>query len=500
MEVNYDVFRYGRFFTTMTPDTPHTISDPLREKAQTMPEGIAVRTPDRTFTYAELDGVVSATARQIQRVCPAAETRVGLYLPRGWQAIVLILATIRAGHVACPISTRTPAQGVATLLQTVSAPLLLIDDHALAGVLPTSVRVVMQEACLEEETGELGRFPDRVSSAPATIVFTSGSTGASKAALHSLGNHYYSAAGANKNISVWPGDRWLLALPLYHVGGLGIVFRCILAGAMIVIAEPHRSLGTVIAREGITHVSLVATQLARLLDENEGEAPSSLKAVLVGGSALSLSLVQEAYHRGYPLYTTYGLTEMTSQVTTTPPEASCDLLATSGRVLPYRHVSIAEEGEILVRGETLFQGYLDGDRLQKPFDSEGWFHTGDRGVLEADRTLRVLGRIDTMFISGGENMYPEEIEQWLCTLDGVVQAVVVPLADEIYGQRPVAFVQVQGCFPTPVDFETHLVAALPRFKIPDAFYPWPTDAPSKGMKVDRMFFVRYARHLHRAEK
>ena len=479
-------------------------TDALREKAETMPETVAVQTPTRTLTYGELDQFVSGTAWRLQQMCPEEGALVAFYLPRGWQALVLILAAIRAGRVACPISTRTPPHGVARLLRTVSASLLIAEDDSLVDIVPETVRVRTPEACIEAGHFPLEVFPQPSTGQPATIVFTSGSSGASKAVIHSFGNHYFSAKGSNENLPLGPGDRWLLALPLYHVGGLGIVFRCIQAGATVVIAETPRSLHTVLTQHAITHVSLVATQLARLVYEEEENAPATVQAVLVGGSAVSPSLVEEAFHRGYPLYTTYGLTEMTSQVTTTPPGAPLSMLATSGKILPYRQVFIADDGEILVRGATLFQGYLEQGTLHTPMDEQGWFRTGDRGWVGPDGMLRVIGRSDNMFISGGENIHPEEIEQWLCTRQGVRQAIVVPVEDETYGQRPVAFVDVEGPLPAKADFEAFLEGVLPRFKIPEAFYPWPTidtsDDTSDRMKVDRMYFIRYAQRQKEAEK
>ena len=99
----------------------------------------------------------------------------------------------------------------------------------------------------------------------------------------------------------------------------------------------------------------------------------------MGGGPVSASLVDEAVARGLPIHTSYGLTEMASQVTTTPPDASPGALRTAGRVLPGREVSISGGGEILVRGETLFAGYVEGEKIDRPLDADGWFHTGDLG-------------------------------------------------------------------------------------------------------------------------
>src|SRR5690606_36013663 len=138
--------------------------------------------------------------------------------------------------------------------------------------------------------------------------------------------------------------------------GLGIVFRCLLAGATMVLADSGASIASLVAQHQITHLSVVPTQLQRLLDAPPNLL-ASLKAILVGGSALPTSLLDAARERKLPIHTTYGLTEMASQVTTTPPEASFAQLKSSGKLLPYRELTIAADGEILVRGKTLFAGY-----------------------------------------------------------------------------------------------------------------------------------------------
>ena len=193
------------------------------------------------------------------------------------------------------------------------------------------------------------------------------------------------------------------------------------------------------------------------------------------------------------VHTSYGLTEMSSQVTTTPPGMTPAGLRTSGRVLPYREVAISGDGEILVRGETLFAGYVRDDGLERPVDEAGWFHTGDLGELEGKGYLRVRGRKDNLFISGGENIQPEEIEEYLERLEGVERAVVVPVPDEYFGERPSAFVLPADGRVTPRGLAGELERELPRFKVPVAFYEWPEGADPGKTKVDRPFFRDRAR-------
>ncbi|MDX1739941.1 MAG: AMP-binding protein, partial [Rhodothermales bacterium] len=199
----------------------------------------------------------------------------------------------------------------------------------------------------------------------------------------------------------------------------------------------------------------------------------TIKAILAGGGPVPSNLVAECREKGGRLFLTYGLTEMASQVcTTTDPDrisASDDV----GVVLPFRSVRIGDQREILVRGETLFSGYLDGRRLEPAVDEDGWFHTGDVGEFNKYGHLVVLGRRDNMFVSGGENIHPEEIERALCLLPGVSRAVVVDVPDAEFGARPVAFIESSG---EPLTIETVRAALrdrLPGFKHPVAVYDYP---------------------------
>ena len=419
---------------------------------------------------------------------------MALYLPKDERYVVLLLALIRAGHVACPVSDRLPPQGVAPLLKRAACSAIVSDDENLLKTVDAALLKLRPKTLLREcsqtsyDRAESTSIP---LNRPATIIFTSGSTGVPKSALHTFGNHYYNALGSNANIPLTPGDRWLHSLPLYHVGGISILFRCLLAGATVTLPQPGTSLGEAIIGLQATHVSLVATQLLRLLREDSDLR--GIKAVLLGGGPIPAYLVDEAVARGLPIHTSYGLTEMASQVTTTPPGASPEMLRTAGRVLPNREISISEAGEILVRGETLFAGYVEGESVDHPLDASGWFHTGDLGELDQEGYLRVKGRRDNLFISGGENVQPEEIEEALSRLEGIEEAVVVPVPDEEFGARPFAFVRTNG---VAMEYLAQtLEQVLPRFKIPVAFQGWPDDAGT--MKVDRTAFGERARRLRR---
>ncbi|MGI8649854.1 MAG: o-succinylbenzoate--CoA ligase [Rubrobacter sp.] len=468
---------------------PESIVCPVRAAALKNPESVAISSPGGRITFRELDREVSALARRI-RGAGLRGGRVGMYLEKSAGQTALILALVRSGSVAVPVSTRTPPAEVPEMLLRAGCRTLVTDDPQVKEAATDSDFDLLGLAELSEETsGETAEDePLIVLDSPATIVFTSGSTGLPKAALHTFHNHHASAVGSARNIPLVQGDVWLHSLPLFHVGGLSILFRCALSGATVALSGAGETVGESIRRSGATHVSLVATQLGRLL--SEGVDLSGVRAILLGGSAIPESLLDRAHALELPVYTSYGLTEMASQVTTTRPGASRSELHTSGRTLAHRELRVSGRGEILVRGATLFSGYVAGDGLDRPLDADGWFHTKDLGSLDTDGLLTVTRRLDNLFVSGGENIQPEEVEVTLRRLHGVDEAVVVPVADREFGERPVAFVKSEGELPD--DLALRSKEKLPAFKVPVAFYEWPDDAP-QTMKIDRTFFERKAK-------
>ena len=311
---------------------------------------------------------------------------------------------------------------------------------------------------------------------PATVVFTSGSSGQAKAVVHSTASHLYNATGSAANIPLGPGDAWLVALPLSHVAGLSILFRTLSAGACALFADSGalHDAGDPAARllPDATHVSLVETQLRRLLQIPGWEALTRrLRAALIGGSALSTPLLRQARDAGLPVCASYGCTEMASQVATTRP-GDPDETFTAGWVLPHRRVAIGADGEVLLGGRTLCLGYLDQESVRPAAGADGWFASGDLGRLDGGR-LSVTGRRDARFISGGENIQPEEVEQALLEHPAVLAAVCVVVPDTEFGSRPAAFLALAAGPLPPPDIEAHLAARLARFKHPVRYFALP---------------------------
>ena len=484
---------------------------PLEEAAERHGDRPAVVSGARAVSFGEFQRRVGRVTEALERAGCRPGERVAILAPNSPDYLVWLLAVLRLGAVCCPMNTRLPNRTVANLLRRVDCRKLVVraPEQQGSGDMAGDAQIMEGHDLQVIQSHDLGVAGDgdRTGAgappeedahgsampldSPATIVFTSGSTGAPKAVLHSYGNHYYNALGSNRNLPLAPGDRWLLDLPLYHVGGLGILFRCLLAGATVVMPDGGETLDAVLSRYQVTHLSVVVTQLHRLLQQPGSVRYPALRYIILGGSPVPLKLLERAGARGLPVFASYGCTEMASQVATTGPESTTVQRLTSGKLLPHRKLRIGEEGEIQLAGETLFMGYVDGDGLRRPVTEDGWFATGDLGRVDEDGYLTVIGRRDNRFFSGGETIHPEEIERALTDHDGVEQAVVVPIPDEEFGQRCVAFVQPRDGCPDGEALAAWLGQTLPRYKVPDAFYRWPaTDA--NAFKVDRARFRRLA--------
>ena len=414
---------------------------------------------------------------------------VALVAPNGPEPLLLLMALLRIGAVAAPMNHRFPATHVDGMLERLAPKLTVYDPQACPSL--TVERVITFETLegLKKAATSTGFTAEMAPDRPASIIHTSASSGRPKSAMHSLSNHWHNAMGSAANLPFGPGDCWLLSLPIYHVGGFSMLFKCLLGGGALAIPPAGQSIAESLSHFKVTHLSLVPTQLYRML-----RTPGStgllrgVKAILLGGSAAGRALLEEAIEAGLPIYPTYGSTEMGSQISTSP-EPVTSPSDDSGTLLPYREAAISPDGEILIKGPCLFMGYLRHDGLDTARDREGWFHTGDIGTLSDEGRLTVLGRRDNMFVSGGENIHPEEIEKALEAIEGIEEAIVVPVPDAEYGAKPAAWMLVNGKEPEDWEIAGRLAATVGRLKTPVAFRriaAWVTLAGSN--KIDRGWY------------
>ncbi|MEY2937279.1 MAG: hypothetical protein RL033_8028 [Pseudomonadota bacterium] len=329
-------------------------------------------------------------------------------------------------------------------------------------------------------------------------IATSGSTGAPNVVLLSRHAFLSSARASAANLDWQPEDRWLLSLPLAHIGGLSVVTRCLLARRPVVLGaepradeSPSQRLARTIEQGRPSLLSLVPTQLSSLLQlEPRLELPARVRAILTGGAAASPSLLGACVERRWPVLTSYGLTEACSQVATQQPGMTHQGERGAGRPLPGVEVRLGASGTLQLRGPTMLSGYLIGP--SQAVDAEGWFHTGDLGRFDAEGQLHVLGRADHIIITGGENVAPGEVEAALEGCPGVLEACVFPVPDAHWGQLVAAGLRASTNDPEALlqGVQALLEQRLAAFKLPRRYALASSFVYGSTGKLDRLATAR----------
>ncbi|MDD2841367.1 MAG: o-succinylbenzoate--CoA ligase [Tolumonas sp.] len=443
---------------------------PIRQHAQQHPTQPALWHAGVSLSYQQLDARLNALQQQLRYAGLKSGDHLFLCSANSVELVMMLWACWREQIVCCPINPAFPEARQRQLQQQVHASLRWPSDEL---QLDFTAQALASTAC------ELN------DSALSNLIFTSGSSGSPKIVVHRLRNHFANAQGSI--VPITAHDGWLLSLPLFHVGGLAILFRCFLAGACVVLPDPALPLTALLQQAPITHLSQVPTQLYRLLQQPGFHfSATQVRHLLLGGAPLPDSLIVQCRSQQLRPWVSYGLSEMASQVCTAPAGEA----GLVGKALARREVTIQAD-EICVRGDTLFAGYYQADgSLLLPLDADGWFHTGDAGYWQNDE-LVINGRIDNQFISGGENIQPEQIEQQLLQHPAIAQAIVVPMPDEEWGMRGVCFIDWQQAPISPTELSVWLRQFLPAFMLPKDYLPWPTLSAGQ-LKLPRAEFKRLA--------
>lgn len=309
-----------------------------------------------------------------------------------------------------------------------------------------------------------------------TIMYTSGTTGRSKGVRQSLENHVMNATGSALHLGVHPNDCWLCTVPLFHISGFSILMRSLLYGMTVSLHTKFDAESVVDELVGgtVTRMSLVAVMLERVLsvlEKRNQHVPSSFQSMLVGGGPVPLSYLERAIERNIPILQTYGMTETSSQTTTLSSEDAIRKLGSAGKPLFFADVRIAGEekmGEICIKGPHVTIGYIGAAESKNPL-IDGWLHTGDIGYLDEEGYLFVVDRRSDLIISGGENVYPAEVEQALIKHQAVIEAGVVGRQDGKWGQVPIAFVVVKEQV-TIDELKAFMKTQIASYKLPKEYY------------------------------
>lgn len=433
------------------------IPDWLARRAALHPERPALIAAGVTWSFAELHNYASTIAQELLALAVSPGARVAALAKNSLAFAALVHAAPRAGVVLVPLNTRGTDDELRWQLTDCGAAMLVYDEgfaERAAALVAPELRQLPLARLLHTPPP-----PARVYSinlaAPHTLIYTSGTTGRPKGAILTAGNHWWSATASALNLGLHADDRWLAVLPLFHVGGLAILLRGAIYGMPVLLHERFEpaAVNRAIDDEGVTIVSVVAVMLQRMLDERGDKPyPPHLRCVLLGGGPAPLPLLEACAARRVPVVQTYGMSETASQAVTLAPADALRKLGSAGQpLLPLevridregRETGPGEVGEICLRGPMVTPGYAGRPEATAAAIRDGWLHSGDLGYLDDEGYLYVVDRRSDLIISGGENVYPAEVEAALLAHPAVAEVGVVGAPHATWGQVPVAFVIVR---------------------------------------------------------
>lgn len=424
----------------------------------------------RDYTYGELAALVGRLAGALA-ACGVGQGRCVAYLGyNSPEMVALLFACARLGALYMPLNWRLAAPEHRQMLADcppavmVVGPQFVAQTEGIRAALAPMTLVALgntvpggwrrhEDFLAQGEAAAPSSVPD--ADAPLLVCYTSGSTGTPKGVLLSHRALYWNALNSLAMHRMTAGDRILTTLPLFHVGGLNIQTTPALYAGCTVVLHPRFEADAVfdaIERDGITLTVLVPAQLDMMMANPRwaGADFSRLRMITTGSTVVPSRILRAVHDKGVPLAQVYGSTE-------TCPIATCQTAAdararpgSAGRTAPHCAVRVVDEqgrevapgatGEIVVRGPNVMNGYWNRPEATAAVLKDGWFHTGDMGHWDEDQCLFVDGRKKDMIISGGENIYPAEIENVLYECPGVEEAAVVGRSDARWGEVVVAVV------------------------------------------------------------
>lgn len=468
--------------------TMTTMPNWLKQRAALSPQRIAVETADAAWTFAELDQMARSLAAKFFRLGIKEGKRVAILQTNSVAMIGTYHALSYLGATAVPLNIRLSVPELLWQIRDCEASCLLYDEgcQTQAEVLEEDgIKAYHIHSLDESDPDEDINFKDELAlDEPHTIIYTSGTTGRPKGVILTYGNHWWSAVGSALNLGLNMNDKWLLCLPMFHVSGLSILMKNVIYGMPIYLQSKFNAseVNQVIRERGVTMMSAVSAMVTKLLDDLKEKAyPGHFRCLLLGGGPAPLPMLEKCRDKGIPVFQTYGLSETASQIVTLSPEYMFEKLGSAGKPLfpaqiriidqEGRELTAMEEGEIIVKGPNITPGYWHRPSETNSVLANGWLKTGDIGYLDHDGFLYVLDRRKDMFISGGENVYPAEVEAALLAHPDIAEAGVIGVHDDEWGKVPAAFIRVRPSSDiTESDVQMFLRDHLAGYKIPKYVY------------------------------
>ena len=477
----------------------HTLGRWIRDRARTTPERIAIDFEGRLVTYRELDEQSERLAGALLERGLRRGDRLATLSGNSPEHVAVFFACAKAGLTLLPLSWRLSPVELAYQLDDAEPRLLLVaaeHDELAAGALAAASRPPASEPLVPGGGGDAYDAP--VSDGDGLLlVYTSGTTGKPKGAVLTHANCFWTNLGLDLATGVSGDDVVLQVLPQFHCGGWNV--QPLLAwwkGARVVLErtfDAARCLG-LIEQKGVTTMMGVPANYLFMAQEPDFERRdlSSLRTAVVGGAPMPEPLIETWARRGVAVIQGYGLTEAAPNVLCLPPEDALGKQGYAGKPYPFVDVAVLDEtsgallggpatGELVVRGPNVFAGYWRNTEATEAAFAEGWLRTGDIAERDAEGYYRIRGRSKELYISGGENVYPAEVEAALLEHAAVADAAVIGVPDERWGETGVAVVVLESEVAADEgELAEHLRARLASFKLPRR-YVFVDELPRSGV-------------------
>ncbi|WP_303965682.1 o-succinylbenzoate--CoA ligase [Sporosarcina ureae] len=467
----------------------------LMQRAKLTPDASALVTKEGNWSYRELYEQSLEIAQQLHHLGVQPESRVALLSQSNEQTVLFIHACwLLSVEVVC-LNNRLTEQELCWQVRDSEATLVLVDDEIPSLPELDDVKSLFYSAVRKTKRKEFTLLEQWTEDQTLSIMYTSGTTGVPKGVRQTAGNHTSSALASALNLGLTDNDSWLCMMPLFHISGLSIVIRSVIYGIEMRLYEKFdaKEAATQIIAGRVTAMSVVALtldQIVRVMEATDSKAHSLFRTMLVGGGPVPLNYLDRAAACGLPILQTYGMTETCSQTTTLGKADATRKLGSAGKPLFFNQVAIKdtvqprEVGEVLIKGPHVTPGYIGSQRTRNALTEDGWLATGDAGYLDEEGYLFIVDRRADLIISGGENIYPAEIENVLLAHPAIREAGVCGKEDTEWGQVPVAFIVGSVNEEELVEFCSKRVA---RYKLPKEFRfveQLPRNASNKLMRFE----------------
>ncbi|MDT0012903.1 o-succinylbenzoate--CoA ligase [Listeria cossartiae] len=435
----------------------------LQKRVRLSPNETALVFEGKEETFAEINEAVEQLAGKLFARGIRKDEMVAILGKNDRMIFLLIHALQQLGAVTLFLNNRLTKKELAFQLANAKVKQVFFADTFAEKVVDgISYTELQQTNYLKPElleTWELSRV--------ASVMYTSGTTGKPKGVMQTYENHWWSAVASALNLGLTEKDSWLCAVPIFHISGLSIMMRSVIYGIPVYLEEhfDEEKITQLLESGKVSTISVVTSMLERLLKIHGGSYHPNLRTVLLGGGPASEAVLEICKQRNIPLVQSFGMTETASQIVTLPPKDALTKIGSSGKALFPAEVKIADDGEILLKGPSITPGYLHNETATKAAFADGWFKTGDIGYLDEEGFLFVLERRSDLIISGGENIYPTEIEHVIATYEAVKEVAVVGKHDDKWGSVPVAFIIAEQTF-DEAELRAICQTNLASFKIP----------------------------------